>query len=655
MPPPPQFGIRHPLHPDQIQKLPLTFKVLANRAMKHSVHDWIALADSIREIQTNFPPSIAICILPVIYANLDPASIPSIDTIENMIEERLIPDAMECALSATQALYLLQNPDPCIPVAAMVDIWPRYWPWIEFLQIFARLTTPRQRRLMGHIAGLGEFEVGSNVVTFMANFEDERVCKVFGATPGVRILLARNWFLLINPERGSRDVDVPLESVYRGIDQVFSCISAPFPIDASHPAGLDEFAEGAGGTIDDLASLIIQSINFLVPGREPSVPRLSLKFVWTILTFVSITDGFGTDHATVTLWSHLPADFVPVLTRVVHNVAESTLSFAKETLEMSCFLLELTFADPQSVEEALKADLLQALRRCVSPSKVIMEQLVYSISAYLLDLGIVRSIEGALPGAEDVVGSPLATSQIWAGFIDSARSRINVRRALSNCIACDNMTCAVTSSDKTVFKRCICNNRYCSKGCQIADWRAGHRSVCRALIAGNDRKQSKFVRTVVHQDYELLKADTIYPEQVRFMAKFPAESFFTLFDYTETDRPRIEVDSVEKLESETREAWADIVSRARDGEAPMELHVVRDIVETVILPLRTNSWAVRDGMRDIATSLPAAVAAEVSSPALVASVQAVLDREKDNVVLSHLPPSPLSLGSLVVLESNGVS
>ncbi|KAJ7110265.1 hypothetical protein C8R43DRAFT_1042483 [Mycena crocata] len=630
--PPPQFEAGHPLHPDNIQKLPLTFKGLAKRAMDHSVDDWYTLCHSIRDIQANFPTSIAIRILPVTYVNLDPAGIPSTD----MIEGNLMTTAMECAITATQTLYFLQNPKPSIPVAAIVDIWPRYWAWIEFLQIFARLTTPRQRWDLG-LTGLSEFEVGSNAVTFMAAFKDERVCNIFRATTGVRILLARNWFLLVHPETvGARDIDVSLKQVYQGIDQVFQCVNGPFPIDASHPAGLDEFAEGAGGTIDDLVSLIIQSITVMVPGREPSVPRLPLKFVWAILTFVTITDGIGTDHATTVLCSRLwPAGFVQLLTRIVHNIAESTISFAKDTLDSCCFLLATAFADSRSVKKALKADLLQALPRCVLPLEDGIEDLVNSISAHLLNYDVVQSLEGALPDAEDIVESPLATSQIWADFIDLARTRINIRRAFSNCIAGDNMTCAVTSTDKAVFKRCICNNHYCSKACQVADWRAGHRSVCRVLIAGLDRQQSTFIRAVVHRDYELLKADTILPEQVRFMAQFPDESFFTLFDYTDVTRPRIEVDSVERLESETREAWTHLVSRTRDGEGPMELHVVKDAIRILVVPLRTNSWAVRDGMRGIAASLPAAVTAQVDSTTLVAAVQAVLDREKDHFRAVH--------------------
>ncbi|KAJ7088233.1 hypothetical protein C8R43DRAFT_1244816 [Mycena crocata] len=622
-PAPPRFAKDHPLHPDHIQKLPITFKGMVKRAMNHSVNDSWTLCNSVRGLQAKFPKSTVICILPALYANLDPARIPNTD----MDDGNLITDAVECAITATHALCLLQNPHPSIPVAAILDIWPRYW----------AITTAKQRSHV-RITGMSEFELGSNVVLFMASFDDKRVCNLFGATPGVRVLLARNWFLLVQPEgSGARGIDIGLDKVFKGLDQVFKSVSEP-GLNASQSAGLEEYAEGAGGTVRDLASLIVESITVLVPNGKPSIAGQSLKFIWAIVTFVNVAAIDDTDDPMtsfrVALWE---TGFVESLTKVMHNVAENKDTMAKETVVTCSWLLGTAFAYPGLVEEALRAGLLPALLRCVLLPKDRIEDIVNGILQNLLNYGVVRRIEGALPDTEAMIGSPLAKSQTWVDFIGLARKRISISKALSDCIACDNMTCAVMSPDKTIFKRCICNNHYCSKACQKADWRAGHRTVCRSLIATLHRRESVFIRAIVHNDYELLKADTIYPEQVRFMAQFPNDVFFTLFDYTDTRRlvPRCKVDSVEKLESEMREAWFDLLLGTRDGEGPMELHVVKDDLGDLMVPLRTNSSAVHDGMRSIAASLPPAITAQIDSPALLAAVRAVLDGEKDHFRTVH--------------------
>ncbi|KAJ7114659.1 hypothetical protein C8R43DRAFT_1039126 [Mycena crocata] len=633
LPTPPRFPKDHPLHPDRIQQLPVTVRGMAKRAMNHSVNYSWMLRDAVRGLQAKFQSSTTICILPALYANLDPVGIPNID----MDDGALITDAMQCAITATQGLYLLQNPHPSIPVRAIMDIWPRYWAWIDFLQIYVRITSAKQRSHPGlSITGLNEFEVGSNAVLFMASFSDKNVCNLFGATPGVRVLIARNWFLLVHPESpGAPETTVSLEQVFQGLDQVFGCVRRA-SLNASQPADLEEFAEGAGGTIDDLASLVIQSIAFLVPARTSSIDEDSLKFVDAILSFVLLAAVNADDPPTDLRTALYETEFVELVTRVLYHIAQSTLSGANHTVVTCSFVLGRSFGHVHSVKTALKAGLFHVLPLCALPEERI-EDMVNGVLRTLGEYGVVRSMEGALPSTEDIVGSLFETSQIWSDFMDLVQKRISIRRALSDSMACDNMTCAATSSKLSVFKRCICNNHYCSKACQKADWRAGHRTVCHFLTSAFGRRAAAFFRAIVHHDYELLKAGTIYPEQVHFMSQFPNDSFFTVFDYSDTRRlvPQIEVDSVERLESEIREAWFDLISQMRSDEGPMELHVMKDDLGTLLLPLRTNSSVVYDGMRSIAASLPPAITTKVDSPALLAAVQEVLDGAKGHFRAVH--------------------
>ncbi|KAJ7935930.1 hypothetical protein B0H13DRAFT_2261982 [Mycena leptocephala] len=559
-----------PLHPGHIEQLPVTYRRVAHRAANGSLDDLWTLRDSISRL----PIDTSLRFLPAFYINLDPAGIPKLD------DEKPNINAMERALVATEGIYFLQNPTCSVPVSAVRDIWPRYWAWIEFFQIYVTITTPEQR-LRLHLGELElksslsvvqirEFELGSNVVQFMASFEDSTLLfNLFGATSGVRALLARNWVLLV------RHKNLPARDV--GLDQVFTCLNGPGHLDASQPAGLEEFIEGAGGTIADLASLIVQTIAVLVPGRKPSIARLPLKFLRTILTFVIATDHIGTEHTP----------------RLCHALWEAGLSLARRS--------------PQ--DGSVTRTILCAIRPDFNIEflELLFEAIVGKPPAY----SVVRRIEGALLDIEDVVKtSPFAKSKTWADFIDLARERIGIRQALSDRIACSNMTCAFIRK-KADFKRCLCSNRYCSEECQIADWRAGHRSVCHVLMEGLDHRESAFIRAVVHRDYELHKASTIYPEQIK-------------------------VQPVESLESASKELrsdlqlWLDLLSRVRDGEGPMEMHIEMDAMGTMLVPLRMNSSGVHDGMCRIAASLPPAVTSQADSLALLEAVQAVLDGEKDH-------------------------
>ncbi|KAJ7147871.1 hypothetical protein C8R43DRAFT_952891 [Mycena crocata] len=432
----------------------------------------------------------------------------------------------------------------------------------ELVRGLSAITTPTQQWPL-RIAS--EFEIGSNTVLFMASFDDKSVHNLFGATPG--------------PKGSGARIDVPLEQVVAGLDQVFGC-----------PAGLEEFAEGAGETIDDLASSFKASLFSFQIANPP--------FLEAILEFILLAADDADDPTTGLRAALFETEFVELVTRVLQTVAQSTPSGANHTVV---------------VEIALKAGKNRgcALRDPPKP----------------LNYRVVRGMEGVLPSTEDVIESRFATSQIWADFTVLAQKRIGIRRALSDCIACENMTCAVMSADISVFKRCICNNHYCSKVCQKADWRAGHRTVCHLFVAGVHRRDSAFIRAVVHHDYELLKADTIYPEQVRFMSQFPNDAFFIIFNYSHNRQvvPQIEVQSLERLESETKEAWFSLLSWAGSDEAPMELHVMKDDMGITVVPMRTNSSVVHDGMCSIAVSLPPSIIAQADSPALLAAVQAVLD------------------------------
>ncbi|KAJ6548583.1 hypothetical protein B0H19DRAFT_1161367 [Mycena capillaripes] len=94
---------------------------------------------------------------------------------------------------------------------------------------------------------------------------------------------------------------------------------------------------------------------------------------------------------------------------------------------------------------------------------------------------------------------------------------------------------------KELFRRCaVCNTAaYCSRECQRADWKDGHRDECNILLSahltyaeiGLHHREKSFIRALLHSDYQRLRVD-ISIHMLQFMTENPGTSFFVAFDYT---------------------------------------------------------------------------------------------------------------------------
>jgi len=188
--------------------------------------------------------------------------------------------------------------------------------------------------------------------------------------------------------------------------------------------------------------------------------------------------------------------------------------------------------------------------------------------------------------------------------------------------ACDNLQC--TEIDvKSAFRRCSgCQSfYYCSKTCQIADWReGGHRETCGSygtLFLSEKNKddfgtrQRSFLRALVHHDYTNAKP-TLLSKHALFMNAFPGKPFVTVYDYTK-GAVNIDLKSHASLRaSETifgGAEWESILSRAAASGGRMGVDVIvtsqPNRPRCFVIPLRTNSSVVHDRLRHLAAELPA--------------------------------------------------
>ncbi|KAJ6620465.1 hypothetical protein B0H10DRAFT_1078715 [Mycena sp. CBHHK59/15] len=181
--------------------------------------------------------------LPALYATLDPARIPSPHELDTTSP---LPSSVSPILLAHILIQCLFRFDPFIPPEVRPDLWPRLWKWMEFIDIYgyclpAPAPAPETTRgyfvlLIGSLQGDGE------------------TAKLIDATPGVRVFVATAWTLFLQYE----ELDmVGLASVSHFIRRC----------DMS-PTSLEEFVEGAGGSLNDLASLVVKHIDTIVSNRH---------------------------------------------------------------------------------------------------------------------------------------------------------------------------------------------------------------------------------------------------------------------------------------------------------------------------------------------------------------------------------------------------
>jgi hypothetical protein len=208
------------------------------------------------------------------------------------------------AISAHTALYcILVN----IPVELGPQLWPGVWKWSEFVTI--------------HRAYLHEFDVPSHedaivdLLLFAAFFrKDESTFKLMCETPGFRCMLAGAWSLI--PDMVNNDMK--RDTAFKDLC-IFLLLLKPTRVD------LPEFIDGAGGTPDDLAVLVLHSLEFVISPHQRCVSDDQVLYIRAFVTFISGSDDgakddtapFGPLYAALLLRE----GFIEILATLMQDVA----------------------------------------------------------------------------------------------------------------------------------------------------------------------------------------------------------------------------------------------------------------------------------------------------------------------------------------------
>ncbi|KAJ7682001.1 hypothetical protein DFH06DRAFT_1314243 [Mycena polygramma] len=537
----------------------------------------------------------AILYLPIFYANIDPAAIPSGAELE--IPSTFTEGAVHRALLSLRSMYFMTS----LPSSAFRDLWPSAWKWIQFFDTYSE----HIRVADGHVDQI----TGGDFILFTV---DHKQCyDLLSETPGFRRMLARAWRTLLRTD--------DFFTVSIGFDTLTLMLFTRVP--CTLPAHTAEVIDGAGGTLSDLACLVVGYLDIAADGTLGGMRRDS-HLLGGIFDFVEAIDrsvSAGERDA------HILGPFSRAL--LVAGIIKSLTSLAcvlippqsvsaefPPLLERSLNFLNRTLpktADHESVSDALECGLLHVIISCGAAGEfhdTLTSLLQDTLPPYLIHVPILSILHGELPGlyVKAKVLPKSAIYQPWEQFIALAEERLLK--------ACDNLECGKIGPT-SLFKRCA-NCRafyYCSQECQKADWSNGehfkfcapHGSCRLSQAQPFGVRQRSFMRALLNHDYHAAKYSQIYPQQARFMARSSA-AFLTLFDYTR-GRVHIEVQPVLRCAwlkyFGTDSGWYEDVLRVARADGRVELHVMAlpegTATRYCIVPLRTETDRIDRVLRSV--------------------------------------------------------
>ncbi|KAJ7675573.1 hypothetical protein DFH06DRAFT_1169919, partial [Mycena polygramma] len=398
--------------------------------------------------------------LPVFYANLDNTGIP-VDPIPEPADEGALSRTARAWLSIS-ALNLLQRK---IPRGAYIDMWPRIWPWVQYIDVHPHLLpgSPTEDEVCTALFGV-----------IREGVECAETAKLMDLTPGVRAFVPRAWaiFLRRRPLISS-DLNSLCHFIGRGL--------RPRPLPAMHR---EEYIEGGNGCTN-LAALALEHLATVIGTRD--VP-LNIRTLDVTLFSVSIfLDDMYDGPSGPFVEALLAQGFARSLVSTVLMLNQNSHLLGGEIADVvakMCFklLVQISLAPraKRRITEACGAGLIRAIVGFgtwapgtmdpdqVETSNAPRDLLRSALPGMMTYLPVVSHIALALasPEVQQMIGSELFMNGYlfddWNWFAQLARERIEVFRSFESVTesrACDNTQCYATHK-RTDFKRCA--------GCQSA-------------------------------------------------------------------------------------------------------------------------------------------------------------------------------------------
>ncbi|KAJ6534355.1 hypothetical protein B0H19DRAFT_1383514 [Mycena capillaripes] len=587
----------HPsLRLEQLEKLPAAIKTIATSAAQSSESDILELMNITQD--TSIPDSQKLPLLPAFYAVLDPARIPTAGALEIIVLQRSArTPEIGSALLAIGVISGLPRPDP----ATHVDIWARTWAWIDFAHTY-----------MAHLRDRGlpteeQFYFGF-MHTIVYLLEVSWDLNMILSTPGIRAVVARSWVVFLD---GGNTVGL-------------ECISK-FLYRNHTPSGvtcLDEFIDGAGGTVGDLALTVVRHINRVVNRRTPLTNRdvAALLASWTFFDNTASLHALSGPYEAALLVHGVVGAITAVICALNPVVSADDPPQFRDRLLSLLSRRCLTAPGYPWVAEALQAGLLRAIVSSANVGSV--HHMEAFLTCIIPNSMVYRTVLVHIPKAMDDVQKLVDTQafrhspvyQPWLKFEELVDDRIRFLSRFTSenylCLrACDNMQCG-RIQDKRKFKRCsgcleFC---YCSRDCQSFDWKAGHREVCTTfrhfrLKETLGTRDLSFLRELASDDF-LRNQSHVLSQTATWLASAPALPLFTTIDYSRGSAA-IKVKSVRSLPQDPRSECLADRSSGSGGKLALHQIILHEGAGTAVrfFRMRFESTQLYEEVRKLARSL----------------------------------------------------
>ncbi|KAJ7152043.1 hypothetical protein C8R46DRAFT_1357643 [Mycena filopes] len=618
-----------------LNDLPWRARSMARAAAKGSLHELSHLCAGM--LWDN--DVTVILYLPVFYCNLEIGAIPTAAALDLDTPPFEVREAITKAVLALRGISDIDEIH--MPSGACADLWPRLWKWTYFLYTYHEQLPPL---LANHSVNLNDIcvRLSQSVASFHGN---ERNTDLFSATPGFACMMAHAWRVLL------RDPSHPRSAQY-SLYQMACFFSTYFQ--TADPEIRQEFIEGAGGSIQDVAALVVEHLvhaRRLRPGphREYSLRSMLWMVDEMDNALVGSEPEFERDGPGPLGAALCNAQAIRSLTTIAREL--STLGLESElpdedsdpiiTLEIFYkFLAQILGSSsgyhllPEAIDAGLLVALASSIRAYIPDDDRAFLLITAILPSALVFCRVLSRLQVALHDiAEIEKDETFLNSQLFPEWKEFRRLLDERLRVLGTCqaatfspmAACDNLACG-RIGPKRELKRCAgCNTaRYCSAACQTRDWRDdNHRTLCdphRAFFLNKNTKfsaaQRSFFRLLLDKEYAAGEAHML---ELQFLCRFGADTpFLTMFDYDDYPASGVPAITVHALEdapwlglAQTRH-WEAEVARAAGSGGRVRLHVIR-VAEAVselhlsncwLVPLRSESSAVYDGMKALVGELP---------------------------------------------------
>ncbi|KAJ6570045.1 hypothetical protein DFH09DRAFT_1277685 [Mycena vulgaris] len=622
-----------PMHPavqlGSLNDLPISIRRIADNACRNTrtVED----VERVIELMSTRAVSAAqrTSLLPVFFANLDPAGIPTSTELDLFRADTI--DVVSRAILSVNVVFHTR-----LPMDVGPSLWSRVWHWSRFIHAHWEHLT--------RILIFDELVFYTDFLVFAGGFHDHPATyAMMSTTPGFRMMVAKAWTFLA-------DLDEPnkLEMVLNDL--------CGFIVDSNvrEPANLTEFVEGAGGTLDDLADVVIKYIHTVIARPAPkAIPNSTVHYIRGLFAFIADADLYPKEGK---LWKVVPLgplctvliyeEFVEALMAVIMSLTTASAPDTGLALDEAFMLLRRILTTPPGtiwLEEAIDGGLLRAVVTCATLgcARKINHHLRFIlrrvISCGLVWYHIASLLEYSLAAVKGLVTAEVFQRcdiyALWEDFISLADERQSLVAGFDSAEfifskACDNLeklrkkyfSDAALGALRRIIatknvRQLIGTQGNIAMSAVRPNLFISHifRDMTAELVNPTlGVHERAFLRALIHRDYEKHR-HSICVKQVEFMVQNPRCLFITLFDYS---NPPFQIEVHSATDSLLAAAlaefgyeWSNIVARAESSGGCLQLHMIQvqqgKYMRRWMIPLRTNNSVIYDRLREVAQRLSA--------------------------------------------------